>query len=57
MNDKNFVELTDVARNQNCVLEREPSGYFLYSNTNFVGGEFYTLTEVQVALETESNFQ
>lgn len=46
-----------MALKQNCVLEKVSGGYILYSNKNFVEGEFDNLNEVLDALETDSSFK
>ncbi len=52
-----FEQIERMALKQNCVLEKVSGGYTLYSNENFVEGEFDNLNDVLDALETDSNFK
>jgi hypothetical protein len=52
-----FKQIERIALKQNCVLEKVSDGYTLYSNENFVQGEFGNLNAVLDALETDVVFQ
>ena len=51
-----FQRLQQRATLQGCVLERESSGYSLYSNITFVQADCATLDEVTECLAFDESF-
>lgn len=52
-----FDTTQEQARRQNCVLEKAPDGYTLYSNTTFVEAFEKTLFEIKNDLDNDPSFK